>query len=103
MADRPQPRLRRADRTQMVPETRLDDLVAPEHPVRTLWDYVCALDLARLLANILAVEGVPGRNATDPRILLALWMWACRDGVGSARAIDRLVRDHNVYRWLAGG
>ena len=103
MADRPQPRLRLADRTQRVPETRLDDLVDPQHPVRTLWEYVGVLDLSRLLVNIRAVEGVPGRNATDPRILLALWMWAFRDGVGSARAIDRLVRDHNVYRWLAGG
>jgi transposase len=103
MADRPRPRLRQVDRSQVVPETCLDDLVDPEHPVRAVWDYVCALDLTRLLANIRAVEGVPGRNATDPRLLLALWMWAVSDGVGSARALDRLVREHSAYRWLAGG
>src|SRR5947209_2404889 len=103
MADRPRPRLRQVDRSQVVPETRLDDLVGPDHPVRAVWDYVCALDLTRLLATIRAVEGAPGCDATDPRIPLALWTWAVSDGVGSARALDRLVRDHSAYRWLAGG
>jgi transposase len=97
------PRLREVDRSVVVPEAALDDLVDPDHPARALWDYVCALDLTPLLASVRAVEGVPGRNATDPRILLALWMWALTQGVGTARALDALCRDHAVYRWLAGG
>jgi hypothetical protein len=35
--------------------------------------------------------------------MLALWLWATVDGVGSARQLDRLCRDHLVYRWLCGG
>jgi transposase len=95
--------LRKVNRQIVVPAVPIDQLVGPDHPVRIVWDYVCALDLSPLLANIKAVEGVPGRNATDPRILLAVWMWAITNGVGVARTIDQLCRDHNAYRWLAGG
>jgi transposase len=97
------PRLRQVDRSQLVPELPLEQLLEPDHPARDLWDYVCALDLTPLLDTIRALEGTPGRNATDPRILLALWMWALSDGVGSARRLHTLCQEHNVYRWLAGG
>lgn len=103
MEETSKPRLRQADRTAILAEIALDELVGPDHPVRAVWDYVSALDLTPLLSLIRAVEGAPGRNATDPRILLALWMWATSDGVGTARAIDVLCREHSEYRWLAGG
>ena len=99
----PKLRLRTADRTHIMPAIPLDQLVPPDHPVRDIWNYVCAVDLTPLEACIKAVEGVPGRNATDPRILLALWMWATTDGVGSARSLDALCGEHNTYRWLCGG
>jgi len=35
--------------------------------------------------------------------MLALWLWATVDGIGSARQLDRLCRDHLAYRWLCGG
>ena len=97
------PRLRQVDRSVVLPAVALDELVGPEHPVRAIWDYVGALDLTPLLSIIRAVEGAPGRNATDPRILVALWMWATSDGIGSARAVEKLCREHNAYRWLCGG
>jgi len=103
MEETPKPRLRQADRTAAVPAMVLDDLIGPDHPARAVWDYVSSLDLTPLLSAIRAVDGVPGRNATDPRILLALWMWATSDGIGTARAVDELCRTHNAYRWLAGG
>lgn len=59
--------------------------------------------MSALLAKIKAVEGVPGRDATDPRILLALWLYATIDGVGSARALERLTKQHDAYRWICGG
>jgi Transposase domain (DUF772) len=34
---------------------------------------------------------------------LAVWLYATREGIGSARAIDRLCRQHAAYRWLCGG
>jgi hypothetical protein len=35
--------------------------------------------------------------------LLALWLYANSEGVGSAHALDRLCKSHDVYRWLCGG
>jgi transposase len=100
----PTPRLRRPERTQG--EMRcdsLDQLLPPDHVVRVVWDYVCGVDVAPLLAQIKAVPGHVGRDATDPRLLLALWLYATIDGVGSAHALDRLCREHLAYQWLCGG
>ena len=100
----PQPRLRLAERTQA--EMRiasLDQLLPPDHEVRVVWDYVYKLDLKVLLQEIKAVPGHPGRDATDPRILLALWMHATVDGIGSARTLDILCVEHIAYEWLCGG
>jgi hypothetical protein len=36
-------------------------------------------------------------------VLLALWLYATLEGVGSARALGRLVERDMAYRWLAGG
>jgi transposase len=58
--------------------------------------------LSDLLAEIRAVEGHEGRNATDPRILLALWLFATLRGVGSSRELDRLCQRHLSYQWLCG-
>jgi hypothetical protein len=34
---------------------------------------------------------------------LALWLYATLEGVGSARELERLCREHTAYRWLCGG
>jgi len=54
-------------------------------------------------ARIAAVEGRPGRDTIDPKILMALWLYATIDGVGSARKLDVLCKHHHAYRWLCGG
>ena len=98
------PRLRRPDRKQV--EWRplaLDALLAADHPVRMVWRYVEGLGLGSLYGEIAAVEGHAGRPAADPRVLLALWLQATLDGVGSARALDRLCTEHVAYMWLCGG
>jgi transposase len=81
----------------------LEDLLTPEHHARAVWDFVQGLDLAPLLNAIRAVAGGPGRPATDPRILVALWLFATVEGVGSARALDWLCTHHHGFRWLCGG
>jgi len=68
-----------------------------------VWAFVEGLDLSSLYAWIKAIEGHPGRPPIDPRILVALWLYATLEGVGSARALDRLCAEHDGYRWLAGG
>ena len=84
-------------------EFHLDSAVAADHRVRGVWSYVEALDLSPLYARIGSVEGGAGRPAIDPRILIALWLYATVEGVGSARALDRLTREHVTYQWICGG
>jgi transposase len=98
------PRLQRPERMQIAFQPfSLNELVPPDHEVRAVWDYVERLDLSPLYSAIRAVEGVPGRNPIDPKILLALWLYATLKGVGSARALDKLCREHVAYRWICGG
>ena len=101
---REKPRVRSADRRQLrlVP-TNLDALLPEDHQARSVWAYVERLDLSALYAAIAAVEGRAGRPATDPRILLSLWVFATIEGVGSARALDRLCEEHVAFRWICGG
>jgi transposase len=98
------PRLRVPERSQIDTHwAALDDLIADDHPVRAVWAFVCGLDLAALEEAIKAREGQPGHPPAEPKLLMALWLWATIDGVGSARQLDRLCKEHLVYRWLCGG
>src|SRR5438132_11887418 len=99
----PRPRLRVADREQLLPPMPLDNLLTDEHQARVVWRFVEGVDLTDLYARIRAVEGHPGRPPADPRILLALWLYAMLEGVGSARALDYLCTHHHAFRWLCGG
>lgn len=81
----------------------LESLVAEDHPVRAVWSFVESLDLTAFYDKIQSVEGRAGRPATDPRIYLALWLFAIVEGVGSARALARLTEQHDAYRWICGG
>ncbi len=98
------PRLRQAERGQV--EMRLlslDDLVPADHRVRLVWAFSEQLDLSCLYDRIRAVEGRPGHPPADPRVLLALWLYATIEGVGSARALARLCTEHVAFQWLCGG
>jgi transposase len=98
------PRLREPERSQVSMQVAaLDDLIPEDHPVRAVWSFVEGLDLSALYDVIKAREGEPGHPPASPKLMLALWLWATIDGVGSARQLDRLCRDHLVYRWLCGG
>lgn len=81
----------------------LDAMLAAQHPARTVWAFVQAMDLAPLYARIKSAGSRGGAPAIDPAILVALWLWATVDGVGSAREIDRLCERDDVYRWICGG
>jgi transposase len=97
-------RLRFAVRNQIeLQQCSLDELLPEEHEARIVWDYVCGLDLAALYERIQAVQGGPGQAPADPRILMALWLYATLRGVGSARELNRLCQCHAAYRWLCGG
>jgi len=81
----------------------LDSLIGPAHPARTIWDYVQRLDLRSLEQAVRARQHTPGQAPVSPRLLLALWLHATSEGIGSARALARLCESHDAYRWLCGG
>jgi transposase len=81
----------------------LDALLPEDHQARLVWQYVEGLDLSPLYEQIRAVEGWAGRDAIDPKILMALWLYATLDGVGSSRQLDRLCCEHVAYQWICGG
>ena len=98
------PRVRRPDRQQTTLEPCcLEDRLPADHPARTVWKVVERLDLSLFHAAIAARGSDPGRAATDPRLLVALWLYAAVEGVGNGRELDRLCREHDAYRWLCGG
>jgi transposase len=80
----------------------VERLVDLGHPVRAIWELVGRLNLEPFYAEIESVEGVAGRPVWDPRLLISLWIYACKDGVNSAREIARLCEYHPVYQWLTG-
>jgi transposase len=98
------PRLRRAERRQVsLRPLSLEDLLPADHRARFVWSFAERLDLSTLYGAIKAVEGHPGHPPADPRLLLALWLCATAEGVGSARELDRLCREHTGFEWLCGG
>ncbi len=102
--ERTSARVQRPERKQLEwrPST-LDDLLASDHRARLVWAWTELLDLSPMYERIGATETTPGRPAIDPRILLALWLFATLEGVGSARALDRLCKEHIAYLWICGG
>lgn len=97
-------RVRRPDREQFRMVTLdVDALVSPKHRVRAIWAFVAKADLGEFYGPIKARSDGPGRTPVDPRILLALWLYATSKGVGSAREVARLCQEHDAYRWICGG
>src|SRR6185437_11056806 len=97
-------RLLEADRSQLSWDLiDLESLLPADHRARQVWHFAQGLDLDPFYEAILSREGHAGRPPADPRVLLALWLFATLEGVGSARELARLVGRDVAYRWLAGG
>ena len=97
------PRVQEANRSQVeLRAVDLEALLSADHRARGVWAFVEGLDLSPFYASIRAVESHAGRPPIDPKILLALWLYATLEGVGSARALARLCESHDAYRWIVG-
>ena len=94
----------RADRVQTHWDfVDLEGLLPADHRARVVMSFVESLDLQALYDSIKSREGEPGRPPPDPAVLLALWLYATIEGVGSARQLERLAQRDLAYRWIAGG
>jgi len=80
----------------------LEALLDSDHQARLVWDFCSGLDLAPLYDRIRSRVGGPGHPAIDPRVCIALWLYATLEGIGSARSLAWLCSHHNAFRWLAG-
>lgn len=81
----------------------LDQLLAADHRARGVWAFVSSLDLEPFYRDIQVTDNSPGRSAIAPEILVALWLLATLDGIGSARELDRRCDREIPYLWLLGG
>jgi len=96
-------RLKLVNREQMVLRPMdVERLVPEDHEVRAIWEFVGGLDLSRYYEDIEVVEGEAGRSASDPRLLISLWIYAYSKGVSAAREISRLSEYDPAYQWLTG-
>ena len=98
------PRILRPERDQLRWDmVDLDSQLPPDHRARLVWLFVSGLDLGEFYARIRARDDAAGRPASDPAVLLAVWLYAALEGIGAARVIARLCQHHAAYRWLCGG
>jgi len=81
----------------------LDQMLPSDHRARLVWAYVQSLDLSLLYGQIEVTRDSAGRSATAPEILVALWMLATLDGIGSARELNRRCDTDFAYMWICGG
>jgi len=103
MSEQENARVKWIDRNQNVLRAvHVDKLVAATHAVRGIWELVGQLDLARFYQPIRAVQGVAGRTAWDPRLLISVWIYAYSRGIGSAREISRRCQHDPAFQWLTG-
>ena len=92
---------RRADRDQqfLLP-VDMREWLPDDHVVWALLGVVDRLDISGLEARY--ALGGAGRQAYDPRMLLALLIYAYSDGIRSSRQIERLCRTDVAMRVITG-
>lgn len=81
----------------------LDSLIPEDHRVRDVWEFVQKMDLSEFYSDIKISENSRGPRTADPKIYLALWLYATLEGIASARHINRLCVEHHAYIWICGG
>jgi transposase len=97
------PRFEPIDREQLFWRVvDVERLIGEDHAARAIWEFVGKLDLSGYSAAVLSVEGMAGRPAWNPQLLVSLWVYAYGQGVGSARAIEQLCQWDPAYQWLTG-
>jgi len=105
MTSRTVPLLQRPIRSQVSLDVSptLDELIPTDPPARRIWNFIEALDMTPFERTIASNVDTGGRPAVDPRILLALWVYATTKGETRAAEIAELCQMHKAYQWICGG
>lgn len=97
------PRIKQINREQILLRVvDVEKLVAEDHEVRAIWEFVGRLDLSKFYDDIEVVEGEAGRSAFDPQLKISLWIYSYSKGISSAREISKLCEYNPAYQWLTG-
>lgn len=96
-------KLRRPERRQRCwHEVDVERLVGEDAAVRAIWELSGRFDLSGFASQARTREGERGRALWDPRLLVAIWIWAYSEGISSAREIERQSRWRPELQWLCG-
>lgn len=97
------PKLESIDRSQGVFQSIfVDELIGPHHPARAIWNLTGQLELSGFRGKVTSTEGSVGRPAKDPRLLIAIWIYAYSEGISSARELERMMEHEPGLKWLTG-
>jgi len=98
-----EPRLQSVNRNQLLLRTiDVEKLVGPDHLVRAIWELVGQQDLTAFRTEVKSVEGVAGRPALDPQLVISLWIYAYSQKISSAREVERRCAYDPAFQWLTG-
>lgn len=96
-------KLRQPERRQVTYRAvEVEQRVAADHPVRAIWELSGRLDLSGFAGALRTQRDQGGRAAWDPRLLVAVWIWAYSEGISSARAMERPMEYRPELQWLSG-
>ena len=86
----------------LLPPT-LGELIADDHPVRFVAEFVDALDHEAWIELGIGPDGEAlGAPAYHPRALLSVWLYGFMTGIRSSRKLEAACRDQVPYLWLTG-
>lgn len=76
----------------------LNDMVAPNHPVRIVGDILDKIDISQLVGNY----KTGGASSYHPKVLLKILVYAYINNIYSSRKIEEAVCQNINFMWLAG-
>jgi transposase len=80
----------------------LDQTLPEDHEARIVWSFVNSLDVSCFVKRISSIEGGSGRASINPKVLVALWIYAISEGVTTASKIAKYCKENIAYKWICG-
>jgi transposase len=77
-------------------------LVNAHHLARRIIKVLDQLDLTELYGKIISKTTHQGRPAIDPKIMLAVWIYAYMQGISSSRVVADYCKWEPGFRWILG-